>query len=160
MSIKGNTVNPVKRFWEKVQMDGDDECWLWLGTVNVTGNYGRFHINQERKCVPAHVYSYELHYGAMPKGLEIDHLCRNPRCVNPEHLEAVPHRTNVRRGLMPLVSRLRQLNKTHCPHGHPYDEKNTVYTKEGFRNCRICRNYPSCAIGKSVAYRNSRGGMR
>lgn len=73
----------------------DTPCWLWKGKPNGNG-YGRTQVN--RKTVLAHRAVYESHKGKIPRDLELDHLCRIPLCVNPEHLEPVIHRVNVRRG--------------------------------------------------------------
>lgn len=82
----------------------------------------------------AHRFAYELHKGPIPKGLEIDHLCRNTLCVNPNHLEAVTHRENVRRGTSPTA---RNAMKSECKRGHPLDEKNTYLDGTG-RKCKKC----------------------
>jgi len=83
----------------------------------------------------AHIVSYEHYRWLVPLGLELDHLCRVRRCVNPEHLEEVTHQTNVLRG-----EGVAAINaaKTHCPQGHPYDEKNTLVWM-GERLCKACR---------------------
>ncbi len=121
---------PVEeRFWEKVNKT--EHCWVWEGARN-SGGYGGFRV--AGKYVPAHRFVYELLVGPIPTGLEIDHLCRNHSCVNPEHLEPVSHATNTLRG-----NTLAALNKakTHCRRGHPYDAINT-YVSKGKRYCRLC----------------------
>lgn len=70
-------------------------CWNWLTNLDDKG-YGKITINNRR--TRAHIYYYEQKYGEVPEGLELDHLCRNKRCCNPDHLEAVTGIVNVRRG--------------------------------------------------------------
>src|SRR5699024_1617461 len=82
----------------------------------------------------AHRVSYETFAGPIPEGLDLDHLCRNRSCVNPEHLEPVTRSENLRRS--PLMARGQ--DKTHCPHGHEYSPENTRITKAGARACRTC----------------------
>lgn len=74
---------PEERFWRDVTQG--DYCWEWTGPVEKGA--GRFW--GEGKPVLAHVYSYTLHKGPIPNGQEVDHKCRNRRCVNPDHLRAV-----------------------------------------------------------------------
>ena len=83
----------------------------------------------------AHRVSYKIFVGEIPKGKELDHLCRNPACVNPRHMEAVSHRENLRRS--PSGAPAFHRSKTHCPQGHPYDKENTVVYR-GMRYCRAC----------------------
>lgn len=108
----------------------EDGCWLWQGWIN-PGGYGRALFN--RYSGQAHRLSYEIHVGPIPEGLTLDHLCRVRHCVNPAHLEPVTHRENVRRGRNAATKR------THCPHGHPYDEANTYINPRGDWECRACR---------------------
>ena len=88
----------------------------------------------------AHIVAYEWKYGLVPEGLELDHLCRNPSCVNPDHQEAVTHSENSFRGNTGQWLSNKQRAKTHCPHGHTYDFLNTYYRPDGGRGCRICRS--------------------
>lgn len=76
-------------------------CWEWTGVINHAG-YGTLLVKGRRK--QAHRYTYERLVGPIPDGLVIDHLCRNTRCVNPEHLEPVPHPENVRRGVTAILT--------------------------------------------------------
>lgn len=93
----------ASRFWLRVHKT--DDCWLWTSTLR--RGYGRFWIAPGR-FVPAHRFAYELLVGPIPEGLELDHLCRNPACVNPAHLDPVTHRENVRRGKRGATWRVRK----------------------------------------------------
>lgn len=73
-----------ERFWAKVEKT--DGCWLWQGYKTVMG-YGR--INVDGHAVGAHRVAYEMLVGPIPVALTLDHLCRNPGCVRPDHLEPV-----------------------------------------------------------------------
>jgi hypothetical protein len=97
--------------------------------------YGYFNIRAGLNNFPAHRVAYQEFVGPIPDGYVIDHLCRNPPCCNPAHLEAVPFRVNLRRG---LHGREMRGTVTHCPSGHPYDERNTYISPKGLRNCRKC----------------------
>jgi hypothetical protein len=123
-----------ERFWAKVDKSaGPDGCWPWLA-ARQPGRYGQFSLTH-RCQIGAHRFAYELSAGPIPDGLVIDHLCRNPICVNPAHLEAVTGRQNLMRGETLAAA---NAAKTHCPHGHKYDEANTRVGPSGKRTCRIC----------------------
>ena len=109
-------------------------CWNWIGHISVYG-YGRVYVAGEK--FQAHRLIYQILVGEIPKGLGLDHLCRNRKCVNPDHLEPVTNAVNVYRGF--CLSAKNRL-KTECKHGHPYDEENTYWRtfKKG-RDCRTCR---------------------
>lgn len=117
-------------------------CWLWSGATINTG-YGSVYageLSDAKSSVLAHRLVYELLVGEIPEGLEADHLCRVPLCVNPSHLELVTHAENVRRGDAPQAGGEYQLSKTHCPQGHEYSGDNLyVVPSSGHRHCRQCR---------------------
>ena len=119
------------RFWIKVEKT--ETCWLWKGARNGWG-YGYFWL--EGKTLRAHRVSYEWANGAISSGLQLDHLCRNRLCVNPDHLEMVTGQVNVLRGDNICAKEARA---THCPQDHPYDVLNTYINSKGQRSCRICR---------------------
>ena len=116
-------------FWAKVEKT--DDCWAWRGRINSDG-YGRHYLSTGD--VAAHRLAYELCVGPIPKGLTIDHLCRNRGCVNPGHMEPVTNRENVLRGVSPAAVNAR---KTHCKHGHPLSGENLMIVPRG-RECREC----------------------
>lgn len=73
-------------------------CWLWTGVVNSFNGYGYYSSGSRGVSLHrAHKAVYEARIGPVPDGLELDHLCRNKTCVNPEHLEPVTHTENIRR---------------------------------------------------------------
>lgn len=86
----------------------------------------------------AHRVSYLWGKGEIPTGLDLDHLCRNRACVNPDHLEAVSRSVNLLRG---KTIPAKHASKTHCPQNHEYSTENTYIGANGSRQCRTCRKY-------------------
>lgn len=131
----------------------EDGCRLWTGAIAQPspakpngGGYGLIRDPFERKTKLVHRAVYIAIHGPIPAGMTVDHICHKPdlcpggrckhrRCVEPEHLEAVPQRTNNRRGHSVTAHNHK---KTECPQGHPYDEANTYVDKTGRRHCRTC----------------------
>jgi len=112
------------------------DCWEWRGQKLWSG-YGRFFVwapggGGKR---PAHRVAYELFIGPVPAGLDLDHLCRNRGCVNPDHLEPVTRRTNLLRGNTIPARKARQ---THCCRGHEFNAANTKLRPNGTRFCLRC----------------------
>lgn len=132
--------NTTTRFKRKTKVVND--CWVWNGTVGKNG-YGKTTLKSVH--MSAHTASYKLFVGDIPKGLHLDHLCRNKLCVNPSHLEPVTPGENVRR---------HYAHQTHCKHGHKYTLSNTYFrpSGRGIRGCRKCR---AIASKKSESLRRS-----
>lgn len=126
-----------QRFSSKV--DKTDSCWNWTGTTQGGSRGGYGQLWADGKMRQAHRVSYELHIGPIPDGLTIDHLCRNTRCVNPEHLEPVTQQENNHRGN--TVSGVNS-RKTKCHNGHELsgDNLRMWIDKRGrsHRHCRTC----------------------
>jgi hypothetical protein len=132
----------AERFWPKVDKNGPipevrpdlGPCWVWRG--GRYQGYGTFHPTAST-IIRAYRWAYTTLVGPVPPGLELDHLCRNRACVNPTHLEVVPHRINVLRGTAPMALNAR---KTHCTNGHEFTPENTWTSKDDCRRCRICHS--------------------
>jgi hypothetical protein len=107
-----NARSAVERLLAFVQV-ADSGCWEWQGArMGSTMAYGQFSLTlMGRRTISAHRASYILLRGDVPDGLELDHLCRNTICVNPDHLEAVTHQVNNARSNSATA---RNLPKTHC----------------------------------------------
>lgn len=157
---------PEERFWPKVDKNGPipehaphlGRCWVWTGASN--HGYGVFYATPAReqpdgkqRLMPAHQFSYELHVRPVPDGFELDHLCRNHACVNPEHLDPVTHHENILRGVSPAAEHARRET---CPEGHDYDVIETRPNGRTSRRCSLCdnknqRERPPCLSGPIVA---------
>lgn len=127
----------IERFMRRISVDKKTGCWIWTASKITTRRpYGRFHINS--RPVLAHRWGYEYFKGPIPEGLEIDHLCNQASCVNPEHLKAVTGRENNRRSNSPSALNAK---KTHCKYGHEFTAENTYFRNRGSymgRECREC----------------------
>lgn len=93
-----------------------------------SGGYGMFRF--EGRMQVAHRVSWKLLVGPIATGIQLDHLCRNRKCVNPDHLEPVTQRENIHRS--PLKG-----SETHCRNGHEYAVVGVYMRRD--RNTRMCR---------------------
>lgn len=136
-----------ERFWEKVDRQGPDDCWLWTAAGLTSRGYGIFRANH--KGIGAHRWLYEQTYGPLPEGAVLHHRCETRACVNPAHLEPTTSRDNVLRGNGTSAANAR---KTHCKRGHPLSGDNLYIDATGRRHCRECRR----AWGRAAAVREGR----
>lgn len=116
----------IERLMAKVEVDGETQCWVFTGSRQ---SFGHGLIRVGERVERAHRVSYEHHVGPIPDGLTIDHLCRNPPCVNPAHLEAVPLAENTRRGFAA---------REQCRNGHNYADAGWQVWPDGRRMCAVC----------------------
>ena len=136
----------VIRFFRRTkyveQMYRGTPCLEWTGSKRPEG-YGLFPVSPSR-VDKAHRWLWELCFGPIGtdpetgRSLNLDHLCYNPACVNPSHLEPVTHKENVRRATARREKlRAAEVDPT-CPQGHSYGNGNMATTKKGSRACREC----------------------
>ena len=137
----------MKRFWSHIEKQ-DDGCWQWTGAPSgkSRGHEGYGQIMVCGKNLKAHRFSYEIHRGPVPPwkngGLQLDHLCRNRMCVNPEHMRLVTQRENILWGEGVGAKHAR---KTHCLRGHEFTAENTYVApaQPGRRYCMACHRIKS-----------------
>ncbi len=143
--------NLLTRIFSKVKVSGENfykgvPCWEWQNALTKFG-HGRIRVGYAHRL--AHRFVYELFVGIVPSHLECDHLCRNPKCVNPVHIEPVTHQENMLRGNS--VSGV-NARKTHCPYGHEFIGNNLLPKKSGQRACRTCFNSQRLALFQSLPH--------
>ena len=129
--IQTNEGSPKGRAHPLGYVIQENGCWEWVGTIAPNG-YGQAWHNGRADY--AHRMMYERANGPIGAGNDIDHLCRNRGCVNPAHMESVPHQVNVVRGSGWAG---RNAAKTHCPQGHALVGDN-IRKDRPYRECAVC----------------------
>lgn len=132
------TPEEIARFEPKVCRGAAGDCWPWVGVKDKDG-YGFLMVGlrkgERRTSRRAHRLSYEHERGPIPVGYQLDHLCRNPACVNPAHLEPVTPQVNTLRGVAPSA---RNAQKTHCLYGHLLPAATHHAYQRTRRRCKQC----------------------
>lgn len=128
----------IERFFKNINKT--NFCWIWKagrcgGNTIPRGEYGVFWNGE--KQIYAHRFSYELfNKKTIKKGFQIDHLCNNKLCCNPDHLKEVTCRENIlKANSSPAINS----RKTHCKRGHEFTPSNIYLTSYGYRQCITCR---------------------
>jgi len=121
-----------ERFFEKVDASGP--CWEWTG-ARMKNGYGVINLGSGRGTALAHRVGYELLVGSVPTGAQLDHVCRVRHCVDPDHLEPVVQRENLRRGYG-FVGR--NARKVTCKEGHSLDTPYVSPQGRRERRCSTC----------------------
>lgn len=144
------SITPEDRFFQKVDRVGggypDFEdplvrlepgcppCWIWTGTYNANG-YPRYNLKSLSLGTIPYRIAWQILVGPISPGAHLDHLCRRPGCVNPDHLEPVTPKENALRSGNPAA---RNARKTRCSRGHLFTAENTLLDAKGHRRCRVC----------------------
>ena len=117
----------IERFLAQIEVEPLSGCWLWTGALAPNG-YARLSAGGHHGAsLQAYRWIYEQRRGPIPADLEVDHVSRVKRCVNPDHLEVVTGAENKRRA-----------RKTHCARGHALADPNLIYRRDGSRASRAC----------------------
>lgn len=128
------SASDIMRFESKVSRM-ESGCLEWIGGRDKLG-YGRFKFRG--RMLMSHRVSMAIRHGDLPVGLVVDHLCRNPACVDPEHLEMVTLGENTARGLSPLAPAIRNAAIGEaCINGH-HRAQYGAQDKSGRVRCREC----------------------
>ncbi|MFD1104608.1 HNH endonuclease signature motif containing protein [Sphingobium olei] len=130
----GDFGDVVRRIASRVEID-ESGCWNCSYGRDTSG-YPQ--VSYLSRMELTHRVMYVAAKGIIPSALQLDHLCRNRACCNPDHLEAVPSRENTMRGDTIIA---RNAAVTHCPKGHEYGPNNAFPAdlKRGKqRRCRTC----------------------
>lgn len=115
-------------WWANVDRSRPDACWPW---VKSTASHGYGQTWDGITVRLAHRVAWTLANGAIPEEMTIDHVCRNRRCCNVDHMRLLSNINNARLNGNAI--------KTHCKWGHPFDGVNTHVNRLGHRCCRACQ---------------------
>jgi hypothetical protein len=136
LSQQADVQKLMDRFMKFVSFEPMSGCWLWIGHTMKNG-YGKFGHSKKHRSMLAHRESYMLFNGDLVDGLDVDHVCCNRSCVNPEHLVLATRSQNIMRYRRNTPIDPRRY-KTHCKHGHEFTSSNTYIKPNGCRACRQC----------------------
>lgn len=115
------------------------------GRILKPGTYddGHKHVTFSRDgkttCYQVHRLVLLAFAGPCPNGLQVRHLNGIPGDNRLENLTYGTPKENIT-DRDHVHGTNYELNRTHCPQDHPYDEENTYYAPNGWRQCKKCRD--------------------
>ncbi len=136
----------AQRFVAKVDLSAPSGCWLWTAAKRSGTGHPVFSVG--KLSTSANRWLYVWLVGPIPAGHDLDHLCRNPPCVNPEHMEAVSHQENLQRGVF-----TRSLLDT-CKNGHEWTRDNTRIYRNKARDGRPYKQCNACCRDRQAKRRS------
>jgi hypothetical protein len=75
----------VNNFWSHLSIAGLNDCWEWQA-YRARKGYGVCSSGVKGVLEYTHRFSWRIHFGPIPVGLHVLHICDNPPCCNPAHL--------------------------------------------------------------------------
>lgn len=129
------------RFWDKVSVAGEADCWEWTASRYHTG-YGRMRVTSSTGTahnITAHRLSWIMHVGPIPSGRVLCHRCDNRACVNPKHLFLGTQHDNIHDAIKKGRARPTFRYVGRCRKGHAYTPENVIL-HNGYEECRQCKS--------------------
>lgn len=154
LTIEHLSTKDLARIFSKIHVNHEHPykgsyCWEWQGCLSTNG-YAKLKWQTRSEFAHRILYAWLVAPLIHARFLvELDHLCRNRRCVNPAHLELVSRRENLRRGETVMSV---NLNKTHCKRGHELAGNNIDQSKLPYRICLLCRQILARSFRDSPKY--------
>jgi HNH endonuclease len=143
---------PIRFLSNKLHLGGIGDCWVWEGTDNGQG-YGVVGWKGKQWRVHRLIYTHLI--GPIDRQ-HLDHLCRNRKCANPEHLEPVTNTVNVLRGEGITANNARA---THCKRAHPLTELGRIRKDRKGRDCRQCNTQRMRVVRSAIRARGPQVGQ-
>lgn len=151
-------VRERERVLKHIKPNLETGCWEWTATIKPSGYGQGYDRYSDGKCVikSAHRIVYKLYKGDIPEGFDLDHLCSNRKCVNPDHLEPLSKQDHRKR----TWANIKKNPVMTCKHGHPLSGDNLysypLKNKPGIvmRCCKACHLVRSTKFWRTKDKRN------